>query len=392
VTTDSDPRQPDTLRVSPLELFLDLVFVFTITQLSTSLVHHLDISGLMRVMVMLAIIWWMYDAFTWATNAIPPLTHPRRGMLLLAMVSFLVIALTVQHAFEGEGAAFGWAYLVVVALHTGLFTGHGVPRYSVIRMGLLNTVNAGLVVCGGYLTGSAQLTLWALAFALQFATSRLVDLHNFQLRADHVVERHGLVVLIAFGESVIALGTGATSLAAGPLTTALLALAVCVGLWWAYFGHDDDEQAERVLAAMPDDLRNRTAVSVYNLGHYCLLLGVLLFTAGIHGALEAPTARLSLPFAGALAGGVVLYLATNAAIRHTLRLTPRAPRLLATPAVAGTILLGHRFSGAVQTAAIAVLLAALFGYEEHARRRSASAEPLAEPDAVSPPVGATPTG
>jgi low temperature requirement protein LtrA len=364
VTSESDTLQPDTLRVSPLELFLDLVFVFTITQLSTSLVHHLSVSGLLRVMVMLAVIWWMYDAFTWVTNAMPPHTHPRRGLLLLTMVSFLVIALTIPHAFEGEGIAFGWAYLVVVVLHTGMFAVHGVARRSVVRMGMLNTANAGLVVFGGYLTGSAQLSVWATAFALQFVTPRLVDLHNFQLRADHFVERHGLVIIIAFGESVIALGTGAGSLSAGPLTTALLALAVCVALWWAYFGHDDDERAERVLAGLPDDARNRIAVSVYNLGHYGLLLGVLLFTAGIRVALDAPSEPLTWPFAGALAGGVVLYLVTNAAIRQALELTPRLPRLLAAPVVGATTAVGHLSCGAVQTAVIAVLLAGLFGYEE----------------------------
>ncbi|MCC9311353.1 low temperature requirement protein A [Kitasatospora sp. RB6PN24] len=367
VTTESDTLQPDTLRVSPLELFLDLVFVFTITQLSTSLVHHLDPSGLLRVMVVLAIIWWMYDAFTWATNAMPPHTHPRRGLLLLTMVSFLVIALTIPHAFEGEGVAFGWAYLVVVALHTGLFAVHGVAGHSVVRMGLLNTVNAGLVVFGGFLTGSAQLSLWVLAFALQFVIPRLVDLPNFQLRADHFVERHGLVIIIAFGESVIALGTGAATLEAGPLATALLALAVCVALWWAYFGHDDDEQAERVLSGLPDDVRNRIAVNVYNVGHYGLLLGVLLFTAGIRAALGAPTAPLSWQFAGALAGGVMLYLVTNAAIRRTLGLAPQLPRLVAAPVIGATTLLGHQFCGAAQTAVIAVLLAGLFGYEELAR-------------------------
>nr|WP_181799437.1 low temperature requirement protein A [Kitasatospora acidiphila] len=192
----------------------------------------------------------------------------------------------------------------------------------------------------------------------------MIDLPNFQLRADHFVERHGLVIIIAFGESVIALGTGAGSLSAGPLTTALLALAVCVGLWWAYFGHDDDERAERILAGLPDDARNRIAVSVYNLGHYGLLLGVLLFTAGIRVALDAPTEPLTWPFAGALAGGVVLYLATNTAIRRALELTPRLPRLLAAPAAGATTLLGHLYCGAVQTAVIAVLLAGLFGYEE----------------------------
>jgi len=90
--TGSTAAQGETeLRVGPLELFFDLVFVFTITQLTASLVHHLTPGGLVRVLVMLAVIWWMYDAFIWLTNALPPSTHPRRGFLLLGMTATIQI-------------------------------------------------------------------------------------------------------------------------------------------------------------------------------------------------------------------------------------------------------------------------------------------------------------
>ncbi|WP_199520451.1 low temperature requirement protein A, partial [Kitasatospora sp. MBT63] len=238
---DDRPAEAD-LRVSPLELFFDLVFVFTITQLSDSLAHHLTVAGLARVLVMLAVIWWMYDAFIWLTNAMPPTTHPRRGLLLLGMTGFLVISLTVPHAFEGSGVAFGLAYVLVIAVHTGMFAGADVPLRSVLRMGGLNLVNAALVVTGGLLEGTAQLLLWGASVAVQFAIPYLVDLPQFQLRAGHFVERHGLVMIVAFGESVIAIGVGAGDerLSVALVGAAALALGVCVALWWAYFGHDDD--------------------------------------------------------------------------------------------------------------------------------------------------------
>ncbi|MFJ3788075.1 low temperature requirement protein A [Kitasatospora sp. NPDC090091] len=362
------------LRVAPLELFLDLVFVFTITQLTGSLVHHLTPGGLAQVVVMLAVIWWMYDAFIWLTNAMPPTSHGRRGLLLLAMAGFLVISLAVPHAFEGSGVAFGWAYLLVVAVHTGMFAASGVALGPVLRMGGLNLVNTGLVVAGGYLTGTAQLGLWAAAFALQFAIPRLVDLPSFQLRADHFVERHGLVVIIAFGESVIAIGVGAgtAELSAALIAVAVLSLAVCVGLWWAYFGHDDDSRAEHHMAALPSDRRNLLAVSVYNLGHYGLLLGVLLFATGVKSAVAHPGSPIGLAQAAALAGGVALFLVVNTAIRRSFALTPNLPRLLAAGLLVAAVPLGTRVSALAEAAAAAAVLGGAFGYEA-ARLRGRSA-------------------
>ncbi|WP_406200708.1 low temperature requirement protein A [Kitasatospora sp. NBC_01560] len=373
------------LRVAPLELFLDLVFVFTITQLTGSLVHHLTAGGLAQVVVMLAVIWWMYDAFIWLTNAMPPRTHGRRGLLLLAMAGFLVISLSVPHAFEGSGVAFGWAYLLVVAVHTGMFAASGVALGAVLRMGGLNLLNTGLVVTGGYLTGTAQLAFWTAAFALQIAIPRLVDLPQFQLRADHFVERHGLVVIIAFGESVIAIGVGAgtNELDAALVAVALLSLAVCVGLWWAYFGRDDDARAEHHMAALPSDERNRLAVSVYNLGHYGLLLGVLLFAAGVKSAVAHPDAPITLGQAAALAGGVALFLAVNTAVRRTFGLAPQLPRLVAAALLVAAVPLGTGVSALAEVAAVAGVLAAAFWFEA---AQGGKAAPAGEPGTPAEPA------
>lgn len=353
------------LRVAPLELFLDLVFVFTVTQLTGSLVHHLTPGGFAQVLVMLAVIWWMYDAFIWLTNAAPPRTHGRRGLLMLAMAGFLVISLSVPHAFDGSGVVFGCAYLLVVAVHTGVFATSGVALGPVLRMGGLNLVGGALVVAGGLFAGSGQLAFWTAAFALQFAIPRLVDLPSFRLRADHFVERHGLIVIVAFGESVIAVGVGAgtAEITAALVAVAVLSLAVCVGLWWAYFGHDDDTRAEHHMAALPSDRRNRLAVSVYNLGHYGLLLGVLLFAAGVKSAVAHPDAPIGTAQAGALAGGTALFLVVNTAIRRTFGLVPNGPRLVAAVLLAATVPLGTGVSALAQVAAAVVVLAATFGYE-----------------------------
>ncbi|MEV4615194.1 low temperature requirement protein A [Kitasatospora sp. NPDC049258] len=368
MTATADLEHPAELdlRVSPLELFFDLVFVCTITQLTASLADHLTVGGLARVLVMLAVIWWMYDAFIWLANAMPPTTHTRRGLLLVAMAGFLVVALSIPHAFEGSGVAFGLAYLLVIAVHTGMFAAAEVPLRSVLRMGALNLLNAALVVTGGYLEGSTQLLFWAASVGLQFVIPYLVDLPQFQLRAPHFVERHGLVVIVAFGESVIAIGVGAghTELSVPVVGAALLSLGVCVALWWAYFGRDDDERAGHFMADLPDARRNQLAIRLYNIGHYLLLLGILLLATGAKSAVADPTAPVGPAPATALAAGVCLYLLANASVRHTLALTPNTPRLLAAAAVPAAIPLGTHLSALAQLAATAAILAAAIGYEE----------------------------
>ena len=146
-------------------------------------------------------------------------------------------------------------------------------------------------------------------------------------------------------------------------------MAECVGLWWAYFGHDDDTRADHHMAAQPDARRNRLAVSVYHPGHYALLLGVLLFAAGVKSAVAHPGAPISLPQAAALAGGVAVFLAANAAIRRTFALSPTAPRLTtAAVLLVATVPLGTAVSALAQVAGAAAVLAATFGYEERRAR------------------------
>ncbi|MFG2846694.1 low temperature requirement protein A [Kitasatospora sp. NPDC048296] len=243
-------------------------------------------------------------------------------------------------------------------------------RLPVLRMGASNLVVSALVVAGGYLAGKVQLDFWTAAFAMQFVTPQVARLPEFRLRADHFVERHGLIMIIVFGESVIAVGVGAGTAELGPalIAVALLSLTVCVGLWWAYFGHDDDARAEHHMAALPSAERNRAAVTVYYLGHFGLLLGVLLFAAGVKSAVAHPDAAITLPQALALAGGITLYLVVNTAVRRFFGLRPHLPRLIGAAAVLATVPLGTAASALDQVGAVAAVLAAVFGYESACRR------------------------
>src|SRR5262249_23051343 len=201
----------------------------------------------------------------------------RKLVLLGGMAAFLVVAMAVPHAFEDGGAAFGLAYCAVVAVHTGMFAKGTQARTLKAVLGLapLNVTAALLVLAGGLAGDTAQYVLWAAAVALEWITPALIHgARGFAGSAAHFVERHGLVILIASGESGLAVGAGG---AEEPLdlqlaVVAALGLALSACLWWAYFG-GDDERAAAALDAAPPEERPRLAVEAFGYWHLLLLLG-----------------------------------------------------------------------------------------------------------------------
>ena len=180
-------------RVSSLELFFDLVFVFTITELSTVLAHETGWKGVVQVVLMLGVIWWMYDGYAWLTNAVPPDRTSRRLFLLAAMAAFLVLALAIPGAFRGSGLTFGLAYLAIVTVHSGLFASSSQQRITRAILGLapLNLVSALFILAGGIAGGTAQYVLWALGFVSEWVTPRLIKSGGFLIAPAHFVERPG---------------------------------------------------------------------------------------------------------------------------------------------------------------------------------------------------------
>jgi low temperature requirement protein LtrA len=254
----------DVSRVTTLELFFDLVFVFTIAELTSVLFAEPNVRGLAQVFLMLGVIWWMYGGYAWLTNAVSAHTTLRRLVLLGGMGGYLVVALAIPGAFEGSGLAFGLGYLAVVLVHSILFTrASGGAARGILTLAPFNLASAGLVLVGGALGGPAQYALWALAVAFEWLTPWLRKPSAFAISAAHFVERHGLVIIVAIGESVVAVGIGAGHLAVDLelAAIALVGLALSAGLWWLYFGGGDDE-AEAELAALPQRERSFAALAL----------------------------------------------------------------------------------------------------------------------------------
>jgi low temperature requirement protein LtrA len=363
VTADSHPAPAGTetgerARVSSLELFFDLVFVFTITQLTQIYADHLDRVGTVRVLVMLCIIWWMYGAYAWLTNSVAPSSPLRRGLLLVGMGGFLAIALAIPQAFGAAGWLFGLGYFVVNAVHTGVFAmagGESVVR--ALRGGLawMNLATACLVLAGGILTGPWRLGLWVAAVALLIATPYLSPIAGFSIAPAHFVERHGLVVIIALGETIIAIGIGLEGmrLNAEVVAAAMLFLTVVYFMYWVYFGVDD-ELAEHALRDTTDPRqRVRRALHAFSFAHLPLLFAIIAFAAGVKKIIGHPLEPAKLSYALALGGGAALYLLAHAWFRWVLRLGSVRHAVLCTALVLATVPLGL-ISGMAQLGGIII--------------------------------------
>jgi low temperature requirement protein LtrA len=355
--------RPEATRVTTLELFFDLVFVFTITQLTAVLHGSPTLRSLVQVVLMLGVVWWMYGGYAWMTNAVSAHTTNRRLLLLGGMGGYFVLALAIPHAFSSSGLAFGLAYLVVVGVHTTLFTrsaSTGVVR-AILRLAPYNLASALVILVGGAVGGTAQYVLWTLAFAFEWLTPVIRGNKGFDIAAAHFVERHGLVVLVAIGESVVAIGIGASHLAvdAGLVVAAGLGLALSACLWWLYFG-GDDERAVAALGALDPVRRARAALNGFGYWHLPMLLGIVLIAAAERDALADPFAALGWSRAALLAGGVALFLAGDTLFRRDLAIGRGEIRAAAALAAVVTLPLGARVSPGAQLAVlVAVLVTAI---------------------------------
>ncbi len=376
---------PEEARVSTLELFFDLVFVFTITQLTIVLTGEPGWHSVLRVVLMLAVIWWMYGGYAWLTNHVTMEGARRRTALLGGMAAFFVVALSIPDAFGDTGVWFGVAYLVVILVHVVLFQqASGAAPEAMLGIFRYNIAAAALVLAGGIAGGTAQDVLWAAAVAVTWGLSRTVELAAFEIGPAHFVERHGLVVLIAIGESVVAVGASvdAHKLDAQHVAIAILGLALSALLWWAYFG-GDDERAEAAMTAEPD-LKRRASMALdgFGLCFIPLLLGIVLIAAGEHAAIAHPFDRLTDASASELGAGVALFLFAEAAFRRVLQIASSGARVVAALACVATIPLGTQVAAAAQLAALVVLPAAAFAYEARARRaptRAPAPHPASRP-------------
>lgn len=371
---------PGAKRVGFLELFFDLVFVFAVTQLVAALHDDHRAVGWGRAVIILWFIWWAWSQYTWAGNAIDLDRRSIRIWMLVATGSMLVAATAIPSAFGDGGRWFAVPYtavrLVGLALYWFGLSGDPAHRAALRTYLPIAAVGPMLILVGGFAGGSARTVLWCLAIGIDIASAASAGRGEFQVDPAHFAERHGLIVIIALGESVIATGLTAAETGLTRDVVALLAIAftAVAGLWWCYFDWVH-HAAQARLAGEPDHRRrSNLARDLFTFGHLPIVAGVVVFAAGIEDALAHPTESLD-PFAvTALAAGPALYLGGFVAgnLRATGRLLhvrlvglavvaaaalvagPRAPALVTVAAVTATILTVAVLEGRAQRAPRAV--------------------------------------
>jgi low temperature requirement protein LtrA len=360
-------------RVSPLELFFDLVFVFGFTQVTGAVTHDPTAAGLGRAVLVFAVLWWAWGAYAWLTNAVPTGDTVPRIVVLGAMAAMLVTALAVPTAWEDGGVAFALGYLVVMVLHAVLFAvaaeNPETSRAAIMRLAPTNILAALLLVVAGLADGVPRGALWVAAVALTYAGPYLTGVAGFTVHAGHLAERHGLIVIIALGESVVALGAGGDDITVdwALAGTALVAMALIVGLWWAYFDQEA-EADEAALTAADGHARARLARDVYSYLHIPLVLGIVFAAVGLHEALVHPGDPLDPVFAACFSGGVALYLGGLAAIRLRRGYPPGVPCLAALAVALVMVLVGREIDAVAAAAVLAAAVLAV-GAAERSRPR-----------------------
>jgi low temperature requirement protein LtrA len=375
---EAEPDVDEPIGVSTVELFFDLVFVFTITQLTGILHGDPTARGVGRAALVLCVVLWMYGGFMWLTNSVSPRSGAARLLVLASMLGFFTMALAIPDAFGDAGLAFGLGYLAVTIVHAGMFAASGATRTAIVRILPGNVGGAALVVAAAGTEGWVDTTLWCAAIALLYGWPWVVGLEGFTIRPAHFVERHGLVVLIVMGESVIAVGIGAEGLPvdAELVLAAGLGLVLVAAMWWTWFD-GDDERGERALTAMAPERRPVAALVAFGYAFLPILGGIVLVAAGAEEALAHLGEALDRAGAWFLAAGVAAFLAGEVGYRLALGIRPIRERAVTAAVALATVPLGTEVGAEVQMGALVALLVGLVLVERKDRHRAALVGPRA---------------
>jgi low temperature requirement protein LtrA len=356
-------------RVTPRELFFDLVFVFAFTQVTTFIAHDPTFAGIARGVLVLAALWWPWTGYAWLTNTIDPEEGFVGLSLLVALIAMFLAALAVPGAFGDDGLLFGGAFLVVVSMHLALYAlaSRGRPDLlrAVLRLAPWTLLGATFILVAGFdFAAGARTWLWVAALVSTYGGAQFAGSTGWSVHPAHLAERYGLVLIIALGEAFIAIGIGAgkTGIGLGEATAAVLGILVATGFWLAYFDFFAI-RGQRMLAAREGPARVVFARDVYAYAHLPMIVGIVLFAFAMKEVMADVGAQLDDPVAFALCISGALYLFTYSAIRFYLERKLSRGRLVAAAGLAALLLVATSVTALVALAFVTLVWIALHTYE-----------------------------
>ncbi len=389
--------------VTPLELFFDLVFVYALTQVSELIAEDLGPAGILRGMLVLAVLWWSWVGYAWLGNVVRADEGVVRLAMFGAMAASLVIALAIPESFDDRAGGlpapvvFAGCYLVVRLAHLSLYwsVSRTDPDLRRQLLRFMPSVAAGttMLLVASQLHGKVQLVFWVLALVGDFGGTMLGGARGWRVNAPgHFCERHGLIVIVALGESIVSIGIRVVGrpLAWPILAAAALGLAVSALLWWAYFDVESIA-CERVLSQLQGEARARLARDGYTYLHLPMVAGIILISLGLKlvleyvGSAEEHTLGDALPGTPlvALYGGVALFLLANVGLKLRALRSVGWPRLTAAVVLVALIPVAATMPALAALAVLVAALSALIGYETwhyaEIRERIRHEHPEAEP-------------
>jgi low temperature requirement protein LtrA len=356
-------------RVTALELFFDVVFVLSFTQVTATIARDSSWEGLGEGILILAAVWWAWAAYGWLTNSIDPDENVNRLAIFAAMGAMLIVSLSIPEAFGSRGVLFGCSYFFVRAMQLVLYVrntrreGDSYDFEAILKLAPGLLLGSALLIVAGLLDGGARASVWIIAILIDWSTPLLFGSEEFHLDPGHFAERYGLIVIIALGESVLAIGAAANlALDAADVVAALLGISAAAALWWAYFDVVAIV-AERRLTDAPPGEQAPLARDAYSYIHFPMIAGIVLLAVGLKETLVDTGAPLDTIPAVALCAGPAIYLLGQVAFRFRTVGTWSAHRGMAAVVLLGLIPLALEADALVALFAVAAVLAILIAYE-----------------------------
>jgi low temperature requirement protein LtrA len=357
-------------RVTPLELFFDLVFVLAITQCTALMSHHPTWSGLAQGLLVLGVLWWGWVGYAWLTSVIDPEEGAVRLVIFAAMAALLIVSLCVQEAFGNLALTFALAYGAFRVAHIALFMlaspDDDALRHSVLGLAVSTAVAVAVLICASFLDGLPQGSLWLLAILLDMGGPYFFGSDGWRLMPGHFAERHGLIVIIALGESIVAIGVGASgALDFGIGVVAVLGVALAAAMWWIYFDVVALISARRLGEAEQGRPQNALARDSYSYIHLAIVAGIVLTAFGLKTTIAHDGDHLHAVPAFALLGGTAVYLLGLVAFRYRHVQTINRQRLGLAIVLLILVPVATALPAVISLAIADVLIWIMIAYEHH---------------------------